>query len=61
MDFHNQYPYTLNVRDRNTSGVQKDHGQKGGSYLRSPHNEKFDFNPGDDFTITFNLNLRQNF
>ena len=55
MDFHHQTPHSLNVLDRNDSGIVAGHGKKGGCYLRSPHNEKFDFNPGDDFTITFNL------
>jgi len=55
MDFHCQTPHSLNVLKRNDPGIVAGHGKKGGSYLRSPHNEKFDFNPGDDFTITFNL------
>jgi len=55
MDFHNQTPHSLNVLKRNDPGVVAGHGKKGGSYLKAGHNEKFDFDPEDDFTITFNL------
>ena len=48
MDFHHQTPHHLNVKERNIN-------HKGGSYLRSPNNEKFHFNPGDNFAINFNL------
>ena len=55
MDFHNQTPHSLNVLKRNDPGVVAGHGKKGGSYIKAGHSEKFDFDPGDDFTITFNL------
>ena len=48
MDFHHQLPHHLNVKLRNQN-------HRGGSYLKSPNNEKFHFNPGDNFTINFNL------
>ena len=55
MDFHNQTPHSLNVLKRNDPGVVAGHGKKGGSYIKAGHSEKFDFDPEDDFTITFNL------
>ena len=48
MDFHHQTPHHLNVKKRNQN-------HRGGSYLKSPNNEKFHFNPGDNFAINFNL------
>jgi len=55
MDFHNQTPHSLNILKRNDPGVVAGHGKKGGSYIKAGHNEKFNFDPADDFTITFNL------
>ena len=55
MDFHNQTPHSLNVLKRNDPGVVEGHGKKGGSYIKAGHSEKFNFDPEDDFTITFNL------
>ena len=55
MDFHNQTPHSLNVLKRNDPGIVAGHGKKGGSYIKAGHSEKFDFDPEDDFTITFNL------
>jgi len=55
MDFHNQTPHSLNVLKRNDPGVVEGHGKKGGSYIKAGHSEKFNFDPEDDFTVTFNL------
>ena len=55
MDFHNQTPHSLNVLKRNDPGVVAGHGKKGGSYIKAGHSEKFNFDPDNDFTITFNL------
>ena len=55
MDFHHQTPHSLNVLKRNDPGVVAGHGKKGGSYIKAGHSEKFNFDPDNDFTITFNL------
>jgi len=50
MDFHhNGLGYhTINKKERNID-------KRGGSYLQLPHNEKYNFNTTDDFSINFNL------
>jgi len=50
MDFHHAFPQTLIKKERNDN-------TRGGSYLQLPHNEKYNFNTTDDFSINFNLKL----